>query len=293
MVGKMIQKQSFDILSRRYGLLVVLVGMFLVMYAAFQFGETIALWSTEKYAAVFNSFSDNIAGRSFRQRLCLPLPIDIVYTWVNGSDPQLISDLRTHRRILMHQTEVTETGTISSKCNFESCVAAYGVVLEPSLPPTISLERFVVLYPSFEDATHMHHMEDPVTGRQVTALLFSKKESAEAVVSERVVISEQVASVRRLFFTTDQFIRNAVATDDTLLMTGFPDKLGKEELLSAIPAEQRKDIPHFVLHEDRGVAVLKITNHTTMNFLLTATNISISGKSPTFSKAHFVWDLTD
>ena len=27
-------------------------------------------------------------------RLCLPVPIDVVYTWVNGTDPQLIMNLK-------------------------------------------------------------------------------------------------------------------------------------------------------------------------------------------------------
>ena len=27
-------------------------------------------------------------------RLCLPVPIDVVYTWVNGTDPLLLSELR-------------------------------------------------------------------------------------------------------------------------------------------------------------------------------------------------------
>lgn len=41
--------------------------------------------------------SDNIAGRTFEERMCLPLPIDVVYTWVNGSDPQLLADLAAVR----------------------------------------------------------------------------------------------------------------------------------------------------------------------------------------------------
>lgn len=38
------------------------------------------------------TFSDNIGGRSFARELC-PEPIDVVYTWVNGSDPRLAAQL--------------------------------------------------------------------------------------------------------------------------------------------------------------------------------------------------------
>jgi UDP-N-acetylglucosamine-lysosomal-enzyme len=52
-------------------------------------------WDRERFSMVVEAFqdTDNIAGRSFEERMCLPLPIDIVYTWVNGSDPQLLADL--------------------------------------------------------------------------------------------------------------------------------------------------------------------------------------------------------
>ena len=34
-------------------------------------------------------FSDNIADKSFQDVMSPPLPIDVVYTWVNGSDPKV------------------------------------------------------------------------------------------------------------------------------------------------------------------------------------------------------------
>ena len=33
-------------------------------------------------------------------RLCLPVPIDVVYTWVNGTDPKLIYELRKHKDLM-------------------------------------------------------------------------------------------------------------------------------------------------------------------------------------------------
>ena len=54
------------------------------------------IWSKEKYKAVFYSFNDNILGISFQKQLCQHVPIDVVYTWVNGSDPSFISELNKH-----------------------------------------------------------------------------------------------------------------------------------------------------------------------------------------------------
>ena len=50
-------------------------------------------------------FVDNLVGRSFQSRLCLPV-IDVVYTWVNGSDEQLQRELDGYRRQWeMHKAE--------------------------------------------------------------------------------------------------------------------------------------------------------------------------------------------
>ena len=68
-------------------------GVLLTLISAFQFGEVVLEWSMQKYAVTFNAYHDNIAEKSFQGRLCLPMPIDIVYTWVNGSDPRLLAQL--------------------------------------------------------------------------------------------------------------------------------------------------------------------------------------------------------
>lgn len=57
-------------------------------------------WSKEKYEAVFHSFNDNILGISFQKKLCQHVPIDVVYTWVNGSDPVFLQNLEEHVPIL-------------------------------------------------------------------------------------------------------------------------------------------------------------------------------------------------
>jgi len=54
------------------------------------------IWSKEKYEAVFHSFNDNILRKSFQRKLCQHVPIDVVYTWVNGSDPVFLENLQKH-----------------------------------------------------------------------------------------------------------------------------------------------------------------------------------------------------
>ncbi|TKC33687.1 hypothetical protein EI555_012592, partial [Monodon monoceros] len=54
-------------------------------------------WSRDQYHVLFDSYRDNIAGKSFQNRLCLPMPIDVVYTWVNGTDLELLKELQQVR----------------------------------------------------------------------------------------------------------------------------------------------------------------------------------------------------
>ncbi|KAK6644986.1 hypothetical protein RUM43_001262 [Polyplax serrata] len=57
-------------------------------------------WSKKKYEAIFNSYTDNIAGKEFYDKLCQKVPVDVVYTWVNGSDPKFLKDLEA----ALHET---------------------------------------------------------------------------------------------------------------------------------------------------------------------------------------------
>ncbi|XP_062515613.1 N-acetylglucosamine-1-phosphotransferase subunits alpha/beta-like [Corticium candelabrum] len=92
-IFKLLQRQLYTCLSSRNGYLLCIGALVLVLVSGFQFGEVALVWSMNQYAAVFNSYHDNIAGKSFQDRLCAPIPIDIVYTWVNGTDPELLEEL--------------------------------------------------------------------------------------------------------------------------------------------------------------------------------------------------------
>lgn len=107
---KLLQRQTYSCLSTRSGIWFCLGGLILLGISALQFSEVLLEWSMQKYNIAFSADHDNIAGRSFQPRLCLPGPIDIVYTWVNGSDPQLIEELNKVKESLMLQLNLTSAG---------------------------------------------------------------------------------------------------------------------------------------------------------------------------------------
>ncbi|XP_077270789.1 N-acetylglucosamine-1-phosphate transferase subunits alpha and beta isoform X1 [Temnothorax americanus] len=110
---KLIQRRCYDLLSYKYSLLVILVAFTCIFIGIVHFGEVRIqhlfslctsykyvqvwlIWSKEKYEAVFHSFNDNILGKSFQNKLCQHVPIDVVYTWVNGSDSLFLESLQKH-----------------------------------------------------------------------------------------------------------------------------------------------------------------------------------------------------
>ncbi|XP_020948332.1 N-acetylglucosamine-1-phosphotransferase subunits alpha/beta isoform X7 [Sus scrofa] len=68
MLLKLLQRQTYTCLSHRYGLYVCFVGVVVTIVSAFQFGEVVLEWSRDQYHVLFDSYRDNIAGKSFQNR---------------------------------------------------------------------------------------------------------------------------------------------------------------------------------------------------------------------------------
>ncbi|XP_076618477.1 N-acetylglucosamine-1-phosphate transferase subunits alpha and beta isoform X2 [Colletes latitarsis] len=97
---KLLQRRCYDLLSYKYSLLMILMAFTCIFIGIIHFGEIWVAWSKEKYEAVFHSFNDNILGISFQKKLCQHVPIDVVYTWVNGSDTIFLKNLKEHVPIM-------------------------------------------------------------------------------------------------------------------------------------------------------------------------------------------------
>lgn len=60
--------------------------------------QVLVEWSIQQYEAQFSVYHDNIGGRSFEKHFTTELPVDVVYTWVNGTDPELVRELAQLQR---------------------------------------------------------------------------------------------------------------------------------------------------------------------------------------------------
>lgn len=286
---KVVQKQIYDLISHKYGLLILIVGAVLIVISAFHFGESVVEWSTEKYAAVFNSFSDNLAGKSYRERLCLPVPIDVVYTWVNGTDPDLIRNLQRLKLDMQDQLNKTR----NAKCVFSNCIPSDSIALNPDLPGNITLTHLASMFPEFNTAKKMFAVTSPVDYKNYTIVTFADKQQVSAVLNKTFMIEGKNTSVTQCYITPDITVQNGVLVGDKIIMTGFPHTLSSEELRLKLPDKYKSKVEKVEVDSEKGIAVLYIPVQKDSDALLAESNFTIDGKEPTFSAANMVWDLRD
>lgn len=263
----------------------------MILVMTFQMGEILLTWSAEKYAAVFSPFSDNIGGRSFQERLCLPVPIDVVYTWVNGSDPALLKELKEFRLQLKHDLNLSMT---TDRCNFVHCVPAFGMTVDPPFPQDITLRHFGILYPVFRDATDMFTVEDIVRNVNLTVVMFESADIVKTALKQNIVVAGQTAGLQQLYYSSDSSLHNSKVADNTLIMSGLPYGEDESRLMNKVTEKyESKNIISFTLHSEKGVAVIKVLNQEVFKMILADKNMTVNGKSITFSMAQYVWDLRD
>nr|CAD7401693.1 unnamed protein product [Timema cristinae] len=88
------------------------------------------LWNKEKYNSLSSPYSDNILTKSLQHQLCQKVPIDVVYTWVNGSDPILIKQIAKYRDAFYEE--------LSKQCPYTNCVPSHIVSLRRDNQPFYS-----------------------------------------------------------------------------------------------------------------------------------------------------------
>jgi hypothetical protein len=86
------------------------------------------------------------------------VPIDAVYTWVNGSDPRRVEELRV---VLEKLNQKISTGRddvrISSprpqfKCSFKNCVPSEFLVISPAVPTHFDPTELSLAWPGAREA---------------------------------------------------------------------------------------------------------------------------------------------
>ncbi|KAM3926344.1 N-acetylglucosamine-1-phosphotransferase subunits alpha/beta [Leptodactylus fuscus] len=306
---KLLQRQTYTCLSHRYGLYLCFGGMVLMIVSALQFGEVVLEWSRDQYHVLFDTYRDNIAGKSFQDRLCLPMPIDVVYTWVNGTDPELVKQLRDVREqmeeeqralrelIGSNKTEPTRKGSSDKmlECLLTHCIRVPMLVLDPALPANATMKDLQSTMPFFHAAISLFHVAKPKNpSTNVTVIIFESQQEAETA-QLNALFEFRKETLWRAYMTTDKDSPGLVLMQDLVFLSGFSSTFKDTNQLKAkLPEVLSSKIKRIQLYSEASVALLQLNNPKDFHELniQAKKNMTIEGKEVTLSPAYLLWDLS-
>ncbi|KAA0721026.1 N-acetylglucosamine-1-phosphotransferase subunits alpha/beta [Triplophysa tibetana] len=304
---KLVQRQTYTCLSHRYGLYLCFGGLVLMIVSAFQFGEVLVEWSRDQYHVLFDTYRDNVAGKSFQTRLCLPMPIDVVYTWVNGTDTDLLKELRAVRQQLEEEqnalrerlgknaSEITEAPKGRPECLLSHCIMAPVLVLDPALPSNITIKELPMISTAFSSTKQLLQVAKTLhPSTSVSVLIFHSHSEAEKAHTDGLKDS-LTYSINRGYLTTDKEAPGLVRMHTLAYLSGFPASLKEtEQLRVKLPAVVTNKIKQLQLYSEASIALLHLNTAQDFTDLMQQAkkNLTLEGKELTVSPAYLFWDLT-
>ncbi|NWV23957.1 GNPTA phosphotransferase, partial [Origma solitaria] len=269
--------------------------------------QVVLEWSRDQYHVMFDSYRDNVAGKSFQNRLCLPMPIDVVYTWVNGTDVELIKELQQVREQMEEEqkimreilgkngTEPTKKSEKQLECLLTHCIKVPMLVLDPALPANVTLKDLPSIHPALQAANNMFFVAKPKNpSTNVTVIVFDSPKDVEAAHSGMLKDnSKQI--VWRAYLTTDKEVPGLVLMQDLAFLSGFPATFKEtNQLRTKLPESLASKVKLLQLYSEASVALLQLNNPKGFQELSKQAkkNMTIDGKELTLNPAYLLWDLS-
>ncbi|KAL8222059.1 UNVERIFIED_CONTAM: hypothetical protein K2H54_074863 [Gekko kuhli] len=179
------------------------------------------------------------------RRLCLPMPIDVVYTWVNGTDVELIKELQQVRKQMEEEqrimreilgkntTEPTKKSEKQLECLLTHCIKVPMLVLDPALPSNVTVKDLSSVYPLLRSASNIFSVAKPKNpSTNVTVVVFDSPKEAEDAHSGMLKESSKQATWRG-YLTTDKEVPGLVLMQDLAFLKGFPPTFKETNQLKA------------------------------------------------------------
>ena len=276
-IGKNVQRRIYDVLLDRTTFLTLVLVVGVVVVSGFQFGHSWLEWSTDKYSALVNSFSDNLAGRSMRSRLCQYVPIDAVYTWVNGSDPVFLDDLKHAKERRIHSKKhIPLRG-----CPFGACVPSHLAVLDRVMHGETRLSLIKEQNPHLQEAMTVFE-PSLVCGSHVenrSALVFEDGGKCEAAVNAscRLNLGLDAYNMSLAYWTTEWTVPNSFPMPSYFMLLDIPKTATEQKIIHALPEFISGTITKIWLHKNQRLAILNSDNKTKVSeFLASHSELSFS-----------------
>ncbi|XP_032637826.2 N-acetylglucosamine-1-phosphotransferase subunits alpha/beta [Chelonoidis abingdonii] len=235
------------------------------------------------------------------------MPIDVVYTWVNGTDVELIKELQQVREQMEEEQRImremlgkntTEPPKKSEKhleCLLTHCIKVPMLVLDPAVPANITLKDLQSIHPSLQAANNIFFVAKPKNpSTNVTVVVFDSPKEAEDAHSGMLKESSR-QTVWRGYLTTDKEVPGLVLMQDLAFLSGFSATFKETNQLRAkLPENLASKIKLLQLYSEASVALLQLNNPKGFQELSKQAkkNMTIDGKELTLNPAYLLWDLS-
>ena len=177
-----------------------------------------------------------------RDLLCQHVPIDVVYTWVNGSDPLFLDDLKHATEKLTAKANKKGKNQISQhqKCFYKDCVTSHFLTI-PSVvdftPQQIKSQNA-----QFSRLVNIQSQNLICHDASIQNRTFLVMESIEA--AKEIELSSEIQigldsryRATHAYWTTDGYVPNTFVIPDHLILTKLPSSTTREKLLYKFPHE--------------------------------------------------------
>ncbi|KAK3907559.1 N-acetylglucosamine-1-phosphotransferase subunits alpha/beta [Frankliniella fusca] len=277
---KLLQRKIYDILSHKYLLLVLFPCLLLtlVLLSLIQVGEVWAIWFERSQ---HGSFTSNPA------RSCsADIEIDAVYTWVNGSDPILLTNLKHHR-------EENERIERWSECPHPDCepsnIALYrgcekfSKHLRDQLPP---IQRFEAGPNLVTDLVTSSYCQNETS----SLIYFTSIEDA----SKAILLRKINGSLSQGFWTTDHGIPESYPTPQWIRVSGLVPKffsMPVESMRKLLSKQMHTDILEIWPSSEHSFVILKLFSPQSVDQLFLKSRVlSLAGDLVVISRVALVFN---
>ncbi|XP_022082815.1 N-acetylglucosamine-1-phosphotransferase subunits alpha/beta-like isoform X2 [Acanthaster planci] len=226
--------------------------------------------------------------------MCLPIPIDAVYTWVNGSDPKLIADLQRVKEKLekdsKKDSEEEEKKLI--QCKDDNCVPGPLIVFSAVLPGSPQTEELARSHIAFLQQDRAFNLTK--SGREnMTVAQFEKQSVVDVIMKEKpfVMYKGRNISLSRGFLTSDWRAEGGVELKDMAFVSNIGKNVTEEQLQRKIPEDQRENVRHIDLTSSAGVAVITLKTAEVTRVFITEFEKSEGENGMKVGPAYLLWGL--
>ncbi|XP_023723250.1 N-acetylglucosamine-1-phosphotransferase subunits alpha/beta isoform X7 [Cryptotermes secundus] len=280
---KIVQRHIYDLLSHKYSVIIILISLSTILVSVIHFGEVWMTWSQEKYETVFNSFSDNIVGKSLQSKLCQNVPIDVVYTWVNGSDPILLQQLQQYHLQLQKESSI--------KCPYANCAPSHILTFRDQLLDEAVEDALLLAGFQGKNASLRHRVT--VENNNWTFIEFYSPElAAEAM---KFMLKSNV-TICHAHWTSDSTVsKTSGDAANTVMISGIPNTLIKEagnSVHTELARHLQSKIQNMWVYAEKGLAVVEVESSESVSRILQLlSNVTIGGNIVNISKAYLILEI--